>query len=487
MAAFLFPILAGWLGTAAAAPAEEPRRIDSVRPAETARYPDAAEVARGSGISEAEAVRRLRLQEVSALHVSKLRREFADRLAGLYRESAGDYRLVVRLKGAAPVPDRWIGSGRDRMRIQFLDGASATLAEILEKVAANMAAIGTRLPSLMGTGVDERTGEVMLMVHAQGEDAEHARGAEPALERLLGNPVRIEISAASMSDGRGTARPPPPPPALGTPEWNGHMQRLARSARYPGYPHPGILDFHGESRALAQRVRADSAFAGFVFKNDNEPRAVVLFTGDAAAHLARYTRDPRYWPKSVGLTRRQLRALQDSFGKLLQQLEIHYTFSQDDEENNRVTFSISEMDKYRQAVADGRLKTHPHVTIVQDKGPIARAPQSAGLVEHFPQFKFPGRAGEALFTGKLEVKNGCLTIEGNLILWPSNAQLSLGADGVPTVSGGTDRPLRVGDQVRMGGGTAWTNFRGEGLLQPLPAACTGGALVPDNLRIVGEF
>jgi hypothetical protein len=236
-----------------------------------------------------------------------------------------------------------------------------------------------------------------------------------------------------------------------------------------------------------RRVQADPAFAGWVFKNDNEPHAVVLFTGDAAAHLARYTSDPRYWPKSVGLTHAQLRALQQSFGKLLQQLEIHSTYSEGDEENNQVTFAISEMDKYRKAVADGRLKPHPHVVIVQDKGPIARSPQSAGPVKHFPQFKFPVRAGQALFTGKLEVRKGCLTIGDKLILWPSNARLSLGADGVPIVGGGEGRPLRVGDDVRMGGGTAWTNFRGEGLLQPLPAACTGGTPVPDDLRIVDEF
>jgi hypothetical protein len=483
---------AAWLALtgcaiAAAAQPEDPRRIDPVQPAATAAYPDAAEVARGDGMTAAEAERRLRLQEVSAPYVSGLRREFADRLAGIYRESEGDYRLVVRLKGAAPVADRWIGSGRDRMRIQFLAGAPATLAETLERVAAAMPEIGARLPGLMGTGVDERTGEVMLSVHAVGEDVERARAAEPALERLLGHAVRIEISAARMTDGQASARPLPHPPAPGTPEWGGHMQRLARAARYPGYPHPGILNFHRESRPLIQRVQADSAFAGWVFKNDNEPHAVVLFTGDAAARLARYTSDPRYWPKSVGLTRRQLRALQDSFGKLLLQLDIHYTFSQDDEENNQVTFSVSEMDKYRRAVADGRLKPHPHVRIIADKGPIARVVQSAGAVTQFPQFKFPGRLMDAALSGTLEVKNGCLTIGDSLILWPSNARLTLDAGGVPVVGGGTGRPLRVGDQVRMGGGTAWTNFKGEGLLQPLPAACAGEAPIADRLWIAGEY
>ena len=373
MPASLLPNLAGLLAAAAAAQGEDPRRIDPVQPARTARYPDAAEAARGSGVTEPEARRRLRLQEVSAPYVSRLRREFAGRLAGLYRESEGDYRLVVRLKGEAPVADRWIGGGRDRMRIQFLTGAPATLAETLESVAAAMPAIGARLPGLMGTGVDERTGEVMLDVYAVGEDVERARAAEPVLERLLGHPVRLEISSARMSDGQASARPFSGPPAPGTREWNGHMQRLARAARYPGYPHPGILAFQRESRALAQRVRADPAFAGFVLKNDNEPHAVVLFTGDAAVRLARYTKDPRYWPKSAGLTLRQLRALQDSFGKLLRQLEIHYMFSQSDEENNRVTFSVAAMDKYRRAVADGRLKPNPHVRIVADGGPIARS------------------------------------------------------------------------------------------------------------------
>jgi hypothetical protein len=482
MASTFLPILAGLLGIAAQA--EDPRRIDPVQPAAKARYPDVAGTARGSGIGEAEAARRLRLQEVSAPHVSKLRREFADRLAGLYLESEGDYRLVVRLEGEIPVADRWIGSGRDRMRIQFLAGAPATLAVTLEKIAASMPAIGAQLPGLMGTGVDERTGEVMLNVYAVGGDVAGARAAEPALERLLGHPLRIEFSSARMRDGRAT---PPSTFRPGTREWNGHIQRLARSARDPGHPHPGILNFHNESQPLARRVQADPAFAGWVFKNHNEPHAVVLFTGDAAAHLARYTRDPRYWPKSAGLTHSQLRALQDSFGKLLVQLDIHSTYSSGDEENNQVTFAISEMDKYREAVAAGRIKPNPHVLIVQDKGPIARAPQSAGPVKHFPQFKFPGRAGEALLTGKLEGRNGCLTIGDNLLLWPSNAQLSLGADGVPVVGGGPGRPLRVGDEVRMGGGSAWTNFRGEGLLEPLPSACKGEALVTDDLMMVGEF
>lgn len=191
-----------------AAAAEDPRRIDPVQPAAAARYPDAAEIARGSGIGEAEAVRRLRLQEVSAPHVSKLRREFAGRLAGLYRESEGDYRLVVRLKGLPAVPDRWIGAGRERMRIQFLAGAPATLVEILDKLAASTPAIAARLPGLMGTGVDERTGEVVLDVHATGEEEEErARAARPDLERLLGHPVRIEVSAGRMTNGGGVLKP----------------------------------------------------------------------------------------------------------------------------------------------------------------------------------------------------------------------------------------------------------------------------------------
>ena len=57
---------------------------------------------------------------------------------------------------------------------------------------------------------------------------------------------------------------------------------------------------------------------------------------------------------------------------------------------------------------------------------------------------------------------------------------------MPVVGGGRDRPLRVGDQVRMGVGTTWTNFKGEGLLQPLPIACKGEAWDTDKLWIAGS-
>jgi hypothetical protein len=189
-------LLAGCLAAAGAAQPEDPRRIDPVQPAETAVYPDAAEVARGSGISVAEATRRLRLQEISAPYVSKLRQEFSARLAGLYLESRGDYRLVVRLEGAEPVADRWIGSGQHRMRIQFIPGAPATLAEIQQRLTAATPTIAALLPGLIGTAADERSGEVMLLVHAVGPDVERARAQQPAIERLLGHPVRLEISAA---------------------------------------------------------------------------------------------------------------------------------------------------------------------------------------------------------------------------------------------------------------------------------------------------
>lgn len=74
-----------------------------------------------------------------------------------------------------------------------------------------------------------------------------------------------------------------------------------------------------------------------------------------------------------------------------------------------------------------------------------------------------------------------------LVLWPSCARLSLDSDGMPVVGGGRDRPLRVGEQVRMGGGTTSTDFRGEGLLQPLPTACTGETWDSDKLWVAGEF
>jgi hypothetical protein len=285
------------------------------------------------------------------------------------------------------------------------------------------------------------------------------------------------IVAAPPPPVHGGATPPlvPPPPFVaGSPRSDAEIRRMRAAQALAAGETPAARDFRRSARPLIARIEADPNFAGLVFRNGANPHAIVLFTGDAAARLRRYTADPRYRPMRAGLTEAQLRGLQNSFAAELKRLGIHSAVSSTDTLANQAVFIVSESDKYRRAVAEGRLRPGPHVRIVADRRANAAGPQRAGAVLHFPQFRYPaGHSGEALLGGVLEVRNGCLAVGDAVILWPSHARLSLGADGVPVVSGGDGAPLRVGEAVRMGGGEPWTNFAGEGLLEPVPAACSG--------------
>jgi hypothetical protein len=285
------------------------------------------------------------------------------------------------------------------------------------------------------------------------------------------------IAAAPPPPAAVEAAPPlvPPPPFVaGSPQSDAEIRRLRAAQALSAGETPEARDFRRSARPLIERIAADPNFAGLVFRNGADPQALVLFTGDAAARLRRYTADPRYRPVRAGLTEVELRALQESFGASLKRLGIHASVSDIDILANQAVFLVADMGKYRSAVAEGRLLPGRHVRIVADGRAVADRPQSAGAVEHFPQFRYPGgHSGEALLRGVLEVRNGCLTVAGALILWPSHARLSLDGDGVPVVSGGEGPSLRMGDEVRISGGEPWTNFAGEGLIEPVPAACSG--------------
>jgi streptogrisin C len=167
--------------------------------AQQALSADARSLAADRGLTQIEAERRLRIQMAAGRTVSQLRRQFAGRLAGLYYEHEPTYRLVVRLKGDAPEPDRLLALGGSRLPVVFRTGASATVAELLAAMQAHGDQIKAALPGLMGMGVDERTGEIVLDVYARGAEAEHARSQAAKLTAIVGQPLRIEVLDAPVS------------------------------------------------------------------------------------------------------------------------------------------------------------------------------------------------------------------------------------------------------------------------------------------------
>lgn len=119
--------------------------------------------------------------------VQRLRDQYADRLAGLYLDRAQD-RIVVRLTGAAPVaPETHTVEGR-KLQVVFEPGARNSLAELNDVMASSAAKIEAALPTAHARYLDERTGEIVILVDDAGDEAK-----ETELAQSLGAPVRIAV------------------------------------------------------------------------------------------------------------------------------------------------------------------------------------------------------------------------------------------------------------------------------------------------------
>lgn len=138
-----------------------------------------------------EAMRRLAAQQASVAATDAVAREFDDRLAGLFIEHDGAYRIVVLLAGDGPVADRVIDAGGYPLPVTFRTGALATRRQIVAAIEAHQADIRAALPNPPGMGVDARTGRLVVMV----KPTDIAGGDAPALvERfsaMTGVPVEI--------------------------------------------------------------------------------------------------------------------------------------------------------------------------------------------------------------------------------------------------------------------------------------------------------
>lgn len=161
---------------------------------------DAEALAANRGISIGEAIKAVGAQDSIGDDIEALRREYGGRVAGVYFVYEPSYKMVVRLKGQAPVNRRLLKLADGDVPVEFEIGALATAEELVAAYERNFAAIKQLLPTLQGLGTDERTGDIMLLVQAAGSAADTVRGKKDELFKLLGHPVRIEITERGLRD-----------------------------------------------------------------------------------------------------------------------------------------------------------------------------------------------------------------------------------------------------------------------------------------------
>ncbi|HEY8433439.1 MAG TPA: hypothetical protein VIK68_02380, partial [Sphingomicrobium sp.] len=157
---------------------------------------DAAQYATQFGVTPAEALRRLKAQRDSVETTDAIAREFSGRLAGISIEHSPDFRIVVLLTGSQPVPDRE-ASGTP---IIFKTGARASHSEAVAAMRRHLIDLRTELPGARGTGYDQRTGQVVLLVTPADASRLGADAIQARAEALSGVPVRVVVNNLDESN-----------------------------------------------------------------------------------------------------------------------------------------------------------------------------------------------------------------------------------------------------------------------------------------------
>jgi hypothetical protein len=203
----LLALLLGGLSLPAAAAAQATEAAPTaVAPAPLMQSPadamtqDARDYAARHEVSLADARARLWAQQESAAATDLLRAEFQDRLAGISIEHKPEYRIVVLLTGSEPVPSRTLRTSAMAVPVVFQTNAAATREQVVAAIDTHQAAIRASLKAAPGMGLDPRTGELVVIVHALDLAREGEGGLDARLEALTGVPVRIRPQGLEHQD-----------------------------------------------------------------------------------------------------------------------------------------------------------------------------------------------------------------------------------------------------------------------------------------------
>jgi len=176
-------------------------RKGNTPPPSAGELQDARSYADEFGVSEEEALRRLRAQEQMSKVTDLLKRATKQRFAGLWIDHVPEFQLIVRLVGDKPVPPGLRNAVRRApIPVVFRTGAAATQAKVLEKIRSSVPWMLTELPDMTGTDMDVKTGDVVLFVYAVGAAGEEAKAKGPKIAQRLGHPVRVELIDAPEQD-----------------------------------------------------------------------------------------------------------------------------------------------------------------------------------------------------------------------------------------------------------------------------------------------
>jgi hypothetical protein len=219
----------------------------------------------------------------------------------------------------------------------------------------------------------------------------------------------------------------------------------------------------GRAFALQRRLQARERgnFVQMIIVRDPKPRYAIYFRRNAAATLAKYTRDPNFKPVDGGIPDAELRPIFDEWGKKFTAVGIawgggtqaYQGLIEFDIDMHRSQFDRIAAER-RWAMPDMlKLKFAPELT------PMADIPGDiAPFIRAFPRVPSWTRAVNAIgLSGRLVLRDGCFRlIDGTesymgLAVFARNAMLFRDAQGYLSVGTANDgNALRVGHRFMFG-------------------------------------
>lgn len=152
---------------------------------------DAAAYARLVDVPPPQAERQWRMAAASVAITDALKASWRERLAGIAVEHRPAFRIVVLLTGDAPVDDQLVLAGGETVPVVYRVGATATLTRLQAALAEHQAAIRAALPHPPGMGIDQRTGELVIVVARADVEAIGTAELATRLAGIAGVPVRL--------------------------------------------------------------------------------------------------------------------------------------------------------------------------------------------------------------------------------------------------------------------------------------------------------
>ena len=161
-------------------------------PAEAMAF-DAAAYAQAHQVSIDQALHRLQAELESVATTDRLRAQYRDRLAGISIEDEPEFRIAVLLTGQGPVAGQSIVAGGMRVPIVFRTGARATRQQVIAAMWRHQGELAQALPDARGAGLDQRTGDLVLLLGAAAAARYDLVATQQQAEALTGVPVQLRL------------------------------------------------------------------------------------------------------------------------------------------------------------------------------------------------------------------------------------------------------------------------------------------------------